>query len=387
MTALLLSALIAAPASAQNDSPAALPAAKAAPPKTFLLVVPQKGPLTELGTQARRGAELALKTWGGGFNLEVAAEEGPASEEIDYSQVAMILGYFTETTFHHDAPRYLYLKKPVLLPYLTNPEAAARGPYSFFRLMPGYEDQGRFMAMEILGMKTRPNRILIIQGSDDFQADLVETLKQTLAEPVQPEAPAADEGKKNRKAPPRVRPLDSKAQVVTVSVNQALDPASIGDFGKRNPDLIVLAIGLPEALKLAPVLADSKWVKTPMWGGVMLGFRETGAAFASLKLRLSLCVPTVSPVQSSPRTLDDFKNRYVSAWRTQPTWISALAYDAMNIAIKAATNAEEGGDILAYLAGQKHFCLGTYELVPGGRGGNLPLAMMPVRPETLGYLP
>lgn len=373
---------------AQNELPASVQSPKPNPPKTFLLVLPQNGPLVELGRQARQGAELALKTWGGGFNLEVAPEEGGA-EEIDYTKVALVIGYFTETSFQQDAPRYLYLKKPVILPYLTNPEAAARGPYSFFRLMPDYDEQGRFMAMEILAMKTRPSRILIIQGAEDNQATLVENLVKTLSEPIQPEAPQVEEGKKPPKAPPKIKPLDSKAKIVTVNARQALEPDSIVDFGKRTPELIILAIGLPDALRLAPVLAESKFAKTPMWGGVMLGLRETGAAYASLKLRLSLCLPAVSLIQSSPKTLIDFKNRYVATWRTQPTWISVLAFDSMNIAIKAATSVEEnGGDLAGYLSAQAHYCLGTYELTPGGRGGGkLPMAMMPVRAETIGYLP
>lgn len=357
------------------------------PPKTFLLAVPQNGPLANLGQQARQGAELALKTWGGGFKLETVAEGQDAPDNIDFTQVAMVLGYFTESAFHKDAPRYLYLKKPVLLPYLTNPEAAARGPHLFFRLMPGYDEQGRFMAMEMLGQKTRPNRILIIQGAGPNQAQLVEALVLTLAEPVQPEVPPVEEGKKKPKTPAPIKPLDSRAQVVTVDFRQALDLDSITDFGKRNPDLIVLAVGLPEALQLAPLLADSKFAKTTIWGGVMLGFRETGAAFASLKLRLSLCLPSVNLVNASPRSLSDFKSRYETLWRTQPTWIAALGYDAMYIAIKAASGAEEDGDLLGYLSGQRHHSLGAYELRPGAAAGRLPLAMMPVRAETLGFLP
>ena len=378
---------LAAQTEAEPASQPAAPAVRPAnPPKTFLLVVPQSGSLADLGQQARQGAEVALKTWGGGFNLKVIGEGELTPEEVDFSKVAVVIGYFTESAFYQDAPRYLYLKKPVLLPYLTNPEAAARG-HSFYRLMAGYDEQGSFMAMEMLGMKTRPGRILIIQGAGPNQAALVDTLKKTLAEPVQPEAPPADSGQKNRKTPARVRPLDSKAQIVTVDLNQALEPDSIKEFGKRTPDLIIMAVDLGEALKLAPILADSKFAKTPLWGGVNLGFREAGAAFASLKLRLSLCVPTINPVQASPKALLDFKNRYVDTWRTQPTWISALSYDAMNMAIKAAANAEEGGDMNTFLVSQKHYCLGTYELAAGVQGGKLPLGLMPVRTETLGFLP
>lgn len=359
------------------------------PPKTFLLVVPQSGPLANLGQQARQGAEVAMKTWGGGFNLEVIDEGEQAVENIDFNKIAVVIGYFTESAFHRDAPRYIYLKKPVLLPYLTNAAAAALGPDRFYNLMAAYEGQGQFMAMEILNMKTRYGRILIIQGEGENQAELAEALKKTLAEPVQPKPLAADSGKTNRKPAPRVKPLDSKAQVVTVDLEQALKPDSIQEFSKRPPELIILAVDLLEAMQVAPVLADSKFAKTPLWGGVNLGLRDTGAAFAFLKLRLSLCVPTINLVQTnpSPKALLDFKNRYIETWRTQPTWISALSYDAMNIAIKAAANAEEGGDLNAFLASQRHYSLGAYELAAGAQPGDLPLGLMPVRVETLGFLP
>lgn len=172
-------------------------------------------------------------------------------------------------------------------------------------------------------------------------------------------------------------------------MEQALKPDSIQEFSKRPPELIILAVDLLEAMQVAPVLADSKFAKTPLWGGVNLGLRDTGAAFAFLKLRLSLCVPTINLVQTnpSPKALLDFKNRYIETWRTQPTWISALSYDAMNIAIKAAANAEEGGDLNAFLASQRHYSLGAYELAAGAQPGDLPLGLMPVRVETLGFLP
>ena len=160
------------PLAAQEESSAEVPAVQANPPKTFLLVVPESGPLADLGRQARQGAELALKTWGGGYQLAVVPEGELDGTNIDLTQVAMVIGYFYETVFQQDARRFLHFKKPVLLPYLTNPEAAARGPYSFYRLLPGYDGQGRVMAMEILGMKTRPSRILIIEGEGQNQAQL-----------------------------------------------------------------------------------------------------------------------------------------------------------------------------------------------------------------------
>ncbi|MDL2260267.1 ABC transporter substrate-binding protein [Deltaproteobacteria bacterium OttesenSCG-928-K17] len=358
--------------------------------KTFLLVTPKDGYLRDLGQQARQGAETALKIWGGGFNLEVVEESGEGGEDVNLGQVAAVMGYFSENRFRADAPRYLYLKKPVLLPYLTNRQAAAAGPLTFFSLMPTIADQGRFMAMEILTMKKRPSRILIIVGEEGEQSQLVEALTATLAEPVQEPVPVAEPGKKAPKAPAKIRPLDTRStKVVTISKSQAMSPDEVTDFGKSNPDLIILAVGIKEAFELAPVLAESKWAKSPMWSGIFLAFRETGAAFASLKLRLNVCLPVPSPLNDDRnRALRDFKSRYVAEWRTQPTWISAMAYDSVNILIKAASAGESPEAFLTYLTTENHHSLGAYELSPGwGEGGAYPLSMMPVRAETLGYLP
>lgn len=226
-----------------------------------------------------------------------------------------------------------------------------------------------------------------MQGPALGQSELVETLTRTLAEPPQPPPPPPPaKGQRAAKPQPAIRPLDSKALVLTVSPAQAMRPGEIKELGKDNPDIIILALGLENALRLAPVLAESKWAKVPYWSGTTMGFREIGSAYASLNLNLNLCLPVISPLKSGNKEVQRFKDRYEAAWQTQPTWISALAYDSLTLAIRAVSSGDSPAETLAWLIGESRHGLGAYDLVPGG-GGRPPLDMMPVRNETIGFLP
>lgn len=357
-------------------------------PGTFLLTVPLSGPLAPVGQYAREGAELALKMFGGGFRLEVTDEFGDVRDDLDPDELAMVIGYFTEGRFAADAPRYLYLKKPVILPFLTTAEAASRGPGTFFRLMPTPREQGIFMALETLGMRKRPRRILIIQGSGAAQEQLAAAFADTLFNPPPPESlPPAAKGQKTSKAPPPVKPLDSKALVLSISVGQALAPGDITELAKDAPDLVVLAVSLDEALQLAPELGESNWAKSPFWGGATLGFRDVGAAFNSLELKLSVLSPVTNLGADNNSAVREFVQRYLDEHQKYPTWISALAYDGLNLAIKAASAGGSTTAILAFLNGEPHHSLGRYDLSAGGDGGSPPMDFMPVTESTLGFLP
>ncbi|MDR0882007.1 MAG: ABC transporter substrate-binding protein [Candidatus Adiutrix sp.] len=348
----------------------------------FLLTVPLTGPLGQLGLHARQGAELALKTWGGGFFLEVADEAVGLREDFNVSSVRLALGYFTASRFQTDAPLYLHLRKPVILPFLTNPEAVAAGPGLFFRLIPTFQEQGRFLALEILKMSKRPRSIVIVRGAGEDQTSLATALEETLAAPeqAQPGGRAGSAGA----AKSTLKPLDSRVTVLTITLAEAQEPSNFTEFTKSGPDLIILALSRVEALSLAPALAESKWSKAAVWGGVILGFREVGAAFASLKLNLHLGLPVVNLADDRPKEVREFKQSYVAAFRAQPTWISALAYDSLNLAIKAASSAETPEGLLAFLYGQTHHALGLYDW---SAGAMMPMEMMPVKIETLGFLP
>jgi ABC-type branched-subunit amino acid transport system substrate-binding protein len=352
--------------------PAPAPAQEGAPaPATFLLAVPNSGPLAELGSKALQGAELALGIWGGGFRLEVLDENRPgAIEKTDLGKVALVLGYFTESRFAADAPRYLYLHKPVLLPFLTNDEAAGRGPGLFFRLMPTAREQGRFLALEILKQRRRPGRLLLITGTEPPQAALVETLTETLAAP----------------ANPALKPLDANAQVITISLDQALEPEGLAQFGRHRPDMAILALDRTEALKLVSPLARGGYGQVPLWGTTSLGFRDVGAAFTSLNLDLRLCLPAVNLADQKNPNVRNFTRQFIDVYKTHPTWVSALAFDSLNLAIKAASSTEDLQGLVDFLTGRGHHGLTAYDLSPES---DSPAAMtiMPVKAAELGFLP
>jgi len=381
-TALVLALLwLPAQASAQEKDGAAGPA-------VFLLAAPESGPLAELGLRARQGAELASSIWGGGYKLEVLNESRADSlDEIDLGPVALVLGYFTEKRFVADAPRYLYLRKPVLLPFLTNEEAAARGPGLFFRLMPNPRDQGRFLALEILKLQHRPGRLLLVTGAAPAQTDLIAALTETLANPVRASADGQPPPAK-ASAAPNLKPLDPKAQVVTLSLDQALEPEGLARFGRHKPDLAVLALDRDEALRLAPRLARAGYENIPLWGSVPLGFREVGAGFISLGLNLKLCLPAANVLSQDKPATRDFTRQFIETYKARPTWISALAFDSLNLAVKAASSGEGKGTqgLADFLAGGRHHGLATYDLGPEG-DASAGLALMAVRPANLGFLP
>ncbi|MDR1921195.1 MAG: ABC transporter substrate-binding protein [Candidatus Adiutrix sp.] len=355
-------------------------------PGALMFKAPLSGPLAPFGEEARQGAELALKTWGGGLKLalvdEAAAETGPLLGEV-----ALVLGYFTESNFREDAPKYIFAKKPVLMPFFMTNAASAHGHENFFRLMPSLQEQGVFMALEMLRMTRRPRVILIITNDEDqsHEQALAEALQETLAEPPAPAPPQAAGEAKPPKAAPPLKPLDKKALVLTVPASRLMSPDGLSELGKNAPDIIVLAVDQSRALDLAPWLAASKFSKAPLWGGASLAFREVGAAFAALDLNLKITLP-VNLANEKNAAVAEFNRGYIEKWRARPTWLAAMAYDAMNIAIKAVSSGETSADMLAFLTGQSFHSLTVYQLAPGGQG-QTPVEFMPVTKETLCRLP
>jgi ABC-type branched-subunit amino acid transport system substrate-binding protein len=352
---------------------------------TLLLAVPLTGPLARFGQGAVNGSQLALKTLGGGFNMHTIDETQPWPEDLSLQNVPVISGYFTESALAAHAPRYIYLKKTVLLPFLGATGGAALDPANFFRLMPAADEEGEFLAMRALTLKRRPRRLLIIQGGSEADAALAEALSATLAAPIQPpDPPAPKPGQRKPPKPASIKPLDKNAVIVTAAPED--DWAALPEFAKNNPELIILAIDSPAALDLAPRLAASKFAKVPVWGGVSLGFREVGAAFGAVKLSLSLALP-LDLADDANSAVRDFKKAYINAYKIQPTWISGIAYDSFNLAIKAVSaTSVTGNNVAAFLNGHSHHALGAYQLAPGG-GGRPPLTMMAVTEESLAYLP
>jgi ABC-type branched-subunit amino acid transport system substrate-binding protein len=357
---------------------------------TFLLTVPLSGSLASWGQKAWQGAELAFSNWGGGFKLKILDENGDSRilDEIDFRKVAASIGYFTENRFSIDAPRYIYFKTPVLLPYLSTKEAAGLGPGIFFRLLSTSQEQGRFLALEILKKSKRPTSLLIITGSGSAQIAQTAALIETLVNPPPLLMSPLEEGASSRaqsKAAPPLKPLDPKVQVLTLNIDQALDSERLPEFGRRSPELIILALDLDEALRLVPTLAEAPYRKAVFWGSFPLGFRDVGAAFIAFNLKLELALPGANLVNSKNQAVLDFNRQYLETYQAHPTWIAALAFDSLNLAIKAVSSGETDVAVLDFLARRNHQALTAYDL--SSNGASPPQALMSVSNETLGYLP
>ncbi|MDR2934365.1 MAG: hypothetical protein LBV70_00560, partial [Candidatus Adiutrix sp.] len=165
-----------------------------------------------------------------------------------------------------------------------------------------------------------------------------------------------------------------------------LEPSGLAGFGRNKPDVAILALDRDEALRLAPRLAKEGYGKVPLWGALPLGFREVGAAFASLKLNLRLCLPAANPASQDTPALREFTRQFIDAYQDRPTWISALAFDSLNLAVKAAGSGEGAQGPADFLTGGRHHGLAAYDLGPEG-DGSAGLTLMTVRPSNLGFLP
>jgi hypothetical protein len=262
--------------------------------------------------------------------------------------------------------------------------------------MPTARDQGRFLALEILKLRRRPGRLLLVKGAAPAQAALIETLTETLARPARA-APADKSASADKSAPagkpaaadkpaPNIKPLDAQAQVVTLSLDQVLAPEGLVRFGRNKPELVVLALDRAEALRLAPRLAKEGYEKIPLWGALSLGFREVGAGFASLNLNLQLCLPAANLADQDTSAVREFTRQFIDAYKAHPTWISALAFDSLNLAVKAASIGEGAQGLVDFLAGGRHQGLASYDLGPDG-DGSASLALMTAKPANLGFLP
>ncbi|MGL4209861.1 MAG: ABC transporter substrate-binding protein [Candidatus Adiutrix sp.] len=351
----------------------------------MLFKVPLSGPLSDLGQEARQGAELALKTWGGGLEVEIIDEGHEKNHDIRdlIDKAPIIVGYFKESNFLNGANSYSILRaKPVILPFFMTDEPSLAGPDNFFQLMPTFHEQATFMGLTILNMRRKPRTVLIITNDESPSPEdaLAQTLFSVLTEGPQETAPPAS-GQKT----PLPKPLDKNALVLSVTSAEALNPEGIAALGTKVPDIIVLAVDYRRALRLASWLAASKYNKAPIWGSSSLAFRDVGAAFNTLKLNLHLALP-VDLANEKNKAVADFNRDYLAMWKTPPTWLSAISYDAMNLAVKAVSAHNASVDILTFLSGYSHHSLNVYQLASGGQG-KAPVEFMVVTEGTLAYLP
>jgi ABC-type branched-subunit amino acid transport system substrate-binding protein len=340
--------------------------------QNLLLVVPQTGSLSFFGKESVRGAKLAFKVWGAGFNLEQANEEERVESQVpNLDAIRVVIGHYSEKSLTRSAPYYIHYQIPVLLPYLENPEISSLNE-NFFQLMPDYGTQGRRLAQEVLSQK-KPTKIVMLVGPERPQRLLADAFANTLRQGFT--SPPSGQNK----SPKKLAPLSSKIPVHRLDINVLGELSALKDIKGSSQDLVLLALSPNLALESGPILSSSTFRKARYLAGSSLGLREVGAEYRALGLNLTLCLPVAPAPKNNDYNV--FTRRYEYSTKNSPTWPAVLAYDAVTLAVKAASM----GNIKEYLGepNRPHKGLTTSYLLNKGASTQL----MKVDGDTLAFLP
>jgi ABC-type branched-subunit amino acid transport system substrate-binding protein len=341
--------------------------------QSLLLIVPQSGPLSLLGQESRKGAELAFKALGAGFNLEQANEEERVETQIpNLKDVKAAFGHFSEKSLTRSAPYYIHYEIPTILPYLENPEVTSINE-NFFRLMPDYAAQGRRLAQEILSQSKKPAQVVLLVGPERPQRLLADAFAQALSKGVT--IPPSEKSK----TPKKLGPLSSKIKVHRFDLTIVGELSALKDLKGGSHDIVLLALPPSLALEAGPVLAASRFAKSRFLAGGSLGLREVGAEYRALNLSLTLCLPVVPAPKNS--TYAAFSRRFEYFTKNSPTWPAVLAYDAATMAIKAASL----GDVKGYLGEPDRPHQGLTSSYVLNKGA--PTQLLKVSDDNLSFLP
>jgi ABC-type branched-subunit amino acid transport system substrate-binding protein len=299
--------------------------------------VPEDGPWSIFGREARLGAALALSAFVG--DLALASYDETASDLVDRLAAAppprAVIGHLFEDSLAAASPVYLQSRTPVLLPFLDNPDLASLGP-GFFRLLPDPAGQGLRLAQEVPRGGQRLREIFILEGPDPSSKQAAEAFRQHLIDPQAP--PPTPRNPK----PSKPRAISAK-KITTVPIEGPEDLKIIGELKGTPQDHVLLALPLRLALRAAPALARSKLKRATLLAPTWLAVRELGAAYLALDLNgLFVLVPgDVGTPKSRSRAWDAMSERYLQRWRLDPTWVAGAAYDAVALAALAAAS-EDG---------------------------------------------
>ncbi|MDR0548665.1 MAG: ABC transporter substrate-binding protein [Deltaproteobacteria bacterium] len=341
--------------------------------QSLLLVAPLNGPLSLLGEESRRGAELALRSLGAGFNLEQANEEERVETQVpNLKDVKAVLGHFSEKSLTRNAPYYIHYDIPTILPYLENPEVSSLNE-NFYRLMPDYATQGRRLAQEVLSQSKKPTQVVILVGPERPQRLLADAFANALSQGLT--IPPSGQNK----SPKKLAPLSSKIKVHRFDLTIVGELSALADLKGGSQDFVLLALPPNLALEAGPVLATSKFAKSRYLAGGSLALREVGAEYRALNLILTLCLPVIPAPKNN--VYATFMRRYQYFTKNSPTWPAILAYDAANMAIKAASI----GNVKEYLRDpdRPHQGLATSYVLNKGA----PPQLLKIGDDNLSFLP
>ncbi|MDR1487887.1 MAG: ABC transporter substrate-binding protein [Deltaproteobacteria bacterium] len=302
---------------------------------SIVLTAPLTGHWSVFGAESKLGASLAMKTISSGFELLSLDEQDPglADELASKNPPLVAIGHLFESSVELVAPYYLKTDTPVLLPFIDNPALDVLGP-TFLRLLPGPDKQGLRLASEVPRNKS-VGKVYIFEGPDPANKALAESFREALIHPQSPPPTKANP------KPSKPRALAEKA-VVTVKIESLQDIAAVKDIKGAAQDWVLLALPVRLALKVAPVLGESKLKRSTFIAPFSLSLREVGAAYLAVGIRnLRVAVPVENVDNAKNKTFRDFSRRHTQLFRREPSWASVMAYDATTLA-SLASSSEEG---------------------------------------------
>jgi ABC-type branched-subunit amino acid transport system substrate-binding protein len=346
---------------------------------TFVMAVPNSGHWATFGIDAAMGAELALKTIGGGFELKTIDEAAPdfAYRLRSLGSPVAIMGHLYESRLSQGAPYYAKAGAPILLTYIESQKTSELGP-AFVRLLPDPASQGRRLAKEVPRTGKRIKQVYVLEGPEPGQKELAEAFREAL---INPQAPPPT--KANPK-PSKPRALKATS-VNTIPVDKPEDLNVLLEIKGSPQDWILVALPPRLAMRAAPVLASSGFKRATFLIPTSLAIREIGASFLAVDIKnAQVAVPLeFGSGKTLNKALSEFRRRFIQYHRREPSWAAVMAYDAATLAGLAASS-EEGA--LPYL--------GDAETVHVGVAGRLtlsedgwPLSAIKLDPERLHWLP
>ncbi|MBW2140312.1 MAG: amino acid ABC transporter substrate-binding protein, partial [Deltaproteobacteria bacterium] len=224
-------------------------------------IVPQSGPLSQIGESAIRGAQLAVDAanaaggvQGRPVKLRLEDEARIVNEPVSRRlardpRVLMIIGHLMERTFEAGRPDYIEAGLPVLVPFLSGDDVSVSGQGQFFRLMTSDSAQTRALAdYAVSGMKS--GRILVIHEETDFSRGLAQTFVHAVNQ-------------------------TNTSNVETMVYSNPKENIStlINQVKSKKPETVFLALDGLQAISLAKTMSDQK-IRAVILGTHALAFSD-----------------------------------------------------------------------------------------------------------------
>jgi|GEM_PF-2038267 len=344
-------------------------------PVVLALIAPTRGPLEKWGQALEYGARMALpedagRTSGGrAVRLVVVDESNPAAlrsvvQQAGPKGIVAFVGHLTERALLETAPSYVKASRPVLLPVLSSSRIALLGQGWFYRLMASDESQAAALAeyaIKTLGVR----KAMVVFEDSPYGRRVAEAFSRVFG----PERPVDQ------------TPYPDKPEDLLALAEKA---------SQSRPEAVLLALHGRPAVFVAQALRQAE-VKTTLLGTHILALSDLAPILTQLSQRAFVSLPFYSE-GGGPKgraLVEAFESRF----QRHPNWLTALAYDATNLALEAL---DKGGpspaEMKKYLDGLSSTgklytgAAGDYRFSDGGQG-NGPVRIVQTAPALSSRLP